>query len=348
MRKKISILLILCIFTTLILFGCSQTAESSVSKTDFYFHTIIKITLYGTRDEAPIDECFALAKKFEELFSTSIETSEISQINSLAGTGEYTPVSQETLELLQAGIHYGKLSDGKFDITVGALSSLWNISEISSTLESDTNETNASVIPDKNEIVNLLFHVDYNKIHIDGNKVYLEDPDAQIDLGGIAKGYAADKMKAYLNQKGYTEGIINLGGNVLTLGEKTSQEPYSIGIQKPFSATGEVLGVVKTQDSSVVTSGIYERYYRVDEKIYHHILDLDTGYPCDNGLYEVTIISSSSMDGDALSTTCFALGLEAGMQLIESIENAEAIFVTDDLKILTSSGIGEKIQFEQK
>ena len=202
-------------------------------------------------------------------------------------------------------------------------------------------------LPSKDEIAEALSHVNYKNIEIKGNDVCLLDPQAKLDLGGIAKGYIADQMRSYLRDQGITEGVISLGGNVLTLGEKASGDNYAIGIQKPFAASGTSLGVIKVKDASVVSSGIYERYYRIGDKIYHHILDTTTGYPIENDLYQVTIISKSSMDGDALSTTCFALGLEEGMNLIENTKDTEAIFVTNDGKPHCSSGIGNTVIFEE-
>jgi thiamine biosynthesis lipoprotein len=189
--------------------------------------------------------------------------------------------------------------------------------------------------------------VDYQKIEITGNQVRLVDPASKIDVGGIAKGYIADQMRAYLNGEGITTGVISLGGNVLTLGEKEGDDVYTIGIQKPFAETGTALGTIRIKDASVVSSGIYERYYRVDGQLYHHILDTATGYPVTNNLEQVTIISEKSMDGDALSTTCFALGLDEGMKLVEDTAGVEAVFVTDDGEVHTSSGIGDDadIQF---
>ena len=157
----------------------------------------------------------------------------------------------------------------------------------------------ASVVPSDAQIQSELSHVNYRNIQINGNDVMLTDSNAKLDLGGIAKGFIADKMKAYLQSKKITSGIINLGGNVLTVGEKSDGSDYTVGIQKPFDESGEPICTVKIKDKSVVTSGIYERYYRVDGKLYHHILDTTTGYPVKNNLYSVTIISDSSCDGDA-------------------------------------------------
>ncbi len=342
-KRLIGITLILTLFSGF-LSGCSSEPKK-VSKEGFYFDTIITITLYGTDDEKYINDCFSLAKEYENKFSNTIAGSEISQIND--AEGKYVTVSDDTLELIQEGINYGKESDGKFDIAIGTLSDLWNISEIAENAASSDNEVDASVLPSNDDIKKALAHIDYRSIEIKGNQVRLTDPDVKLDLGGIAKGYIADQMRARLRDEGITEGVISLGGNVLTLGEKASGDDYSIGIQKPFAASGTSLGVIKVKDASVVSSGIYERYYRIGDKIYHHILDTKTGYPVENNLYQVTIISKSSMDGDALSTTCFALGLDEGMKLIEQTKDTEGIFVTEDGKTHCTSGIGNTVRFEE-
>ncbi|MCM1105810.1 MAG: FAD:protein FMN transferase [Blautia sp.] len=336
-----AVLLVPCLLAPL-LSGCAH-APQKVSKSGFYFDTIITVTLYGTTDASYIDQCFSLAAEYERKLSNTIADSEISKIN--AGAGDFVEVSDETLALLQAGIHYGEISGGSFDITVGRLSELWNIPEIAKNSKGDDNEADASVLPDFDMLNETLSHVDYKKIAIDGNKIKLEDPQAAIDLGGIAKGFIADKMREYLQREGITSGILNLGGNVLTIGEKADGAFYSVGIQKPFADSGVSLGTLSLRDASVVSSGIYERYFRVDGKLYHHILDTATGYPVENNLYQVTIISESSMDGDALSTACFALGLSDGMALVESLENVEAVFVTGDGVLHYSSGIGDDITF---
>lgn len=141
--------------------------------------------------------------------------------------------------------------------------------------------------------------------------------------------------------------MINLGGNVLTLGDKPDGSNYNIGIQKPFSDDGTAIASVEVSDETVVSSGVYERYFYVGDNFYHHILNPKTGYPYDNNLLGVTIICPKSVDGDGLSTTCFALGLEDGMKLIESLDDTEAIFITDDYELHTTSGIGSNIPFHE-
>lgn len=331
------------IFT--LLSGCS-TAPPSISKSDFYFDTVITITLYGTSDATYIDQCFALAADYEQKFSNTIIESEISKINSAAGKTA-VEVSDDTLELLSAGIAYGEQSNGAFDITIGNLSDRWNFSEIANRSVNNNQQTDAANIPTQAELKSLIQHIDYHNISLQDNSVLLKDPDSKIDLGGIAKGYIADQMKQYLNQQGITSGIINLGGNVLTIGCKADNNYYTIGIKRPFDPNGKAIATVKVKDKSVVTSGVYERYFKVGQQLYHHILNPDTGYPYDNGLYSVTIISDSSMDGDALSTTCFALGLKEGLTFIEKLSDTEAIFITSDMQIYQSSGIGTTIPFSE-
>ena len=335
MRKKIISVFVILLLFVLILYSLGHASfsetEDSVSKSGFYFDTIIKVTINEADCEAYLDECFALADKYEKMLSTTIPDSDISRIN--AANGSPVLVCDDTIELLSDGLSYCALSDGNFDITIGKLSSLWDFSN------------NTGTIPAEDEITAALATVDYHNIVMDGNYVSVKN-GSSIDLGGIAKGFIADKMKAYLNENGITNGIINLGGNVLTLGKKEDGSYYKIGIQKPFSDTGTALAAVSITDKTVVSSGVYERYFKKDGKLYHHILNPKNGYPYENDLIGVTIICDRSIDGDGLSTTCFSLGLDGGMALIESLPDTEAIFITDDNELHTSSGIGSDIPLE--
>ena len=260
----------------------------------------------------------------EGLFSATIDTSEVSEINQ--AEGKPVTVSPETAELISKGVEYGRLSNGRFDVTIAPASSLWNFTD-------NTENT----IPDPEKLDEAVSHIDYSCIQIEGNTVTLTDPEARIDLGGIAKGYIADRLKEYLISEGIEHALIDLGGNMLTLGGRYDGTAFRIGIQRPFAETGTVMAAVSVRDKSVVSSGDYERYFEKDGVVYHHILDPDTGYPVQNDLDQVTIISDESVDGDALSTTCFTLGLEEGMKLIRSLDGVEAVFVTKDGKLHTSS-----------
>lgn len=342
-KRKRALCIALSIMLSTSVVGCSLPRKNdSISKTGFYFNTVITVTLYNSSKEDLLENCFSMADTYEHYFSNTISDSDISKIND--ADGDYVTVHDETIELLQKGIYYGDLSNGKFDITIGTLSNLWDFSD--KALEKE-NTSSTSLVPSDTDIKNALATVNYKNVKIDGNQAALTNADATLDLGGIAKGYIADKMKDYLNENGVTSGIINLGGNILVLGPKDDGNAYRIGIQKPFDDDGNSIASVSITDQTVVSSGVYERYFKENGVLYHHILDTSTGYPYDNHLLGVTIITKKSVDGDGLSTTCFALGLEDGMALIESLPDTEAIFITDDYELHTSSGIGKTIPFKK-
>ncbi len=313
------ILCFLLLTTALLLSGCAGKTNNPISKTALYFDTVVTITLYDSDNLALLNRCFEECEAFEQTVSRTIETSEIYQINH--ADGKPLEVSDVTLELIQKGVAYGDLTNGKFDITIAPLSELWDF------------KSNTGQIPSEEDIQEALSHVNYRNILIEGNTVTLTDPQAAIDLGGIAKGYMADRIKEYLENEGVKSALINLGGNVLTIGKKPDGSPFHIGIQKPFDKQGNAITSVDAVNSSVVSSGVYERYFEVDGVFYHHILDTQTGYPCDNHLLGVTILSESSVDGDALSTSCFLLGLEDGQKLVDSLDGVEAIFITEDYQL---------------
>lgn len=303
--------------------GCGNSSQKQVRKTSFFLNTVITITLYGTEEETLIDRCFELCRDYEALLSRTLDGSEIYNLNSrLTDT-----VSDETAALIQAGLSYSRLSNGAFDITIGSCSSLWDFS------------AEAPVLPDKAALSEALTHVGYEKVSVNGNSVTFSDDRTLLDLGAIAKGYIADCLKEFLLENGVRSATIDLGGNILCVGEKPDGSDFKIGIQKPFDEQGTPVIAVSLSDWSVVTSGIYERYFEEDGTLYHHILDPSTGYPCDNGLLSVTILSEHSLDGDALSTACFSLGLSDGMALIDSLDNIYAVFITDDYELHYSAGL---------
>lgn len=303
-----------------------QGSNKQVSKTSFFLSTVVTITLCGTEDDSLIEECFSLCDKYEKTLSRTLEGSEIYALNHRTAS----TVSEETLSLIEIGLKYSALSDGALDIAIGSCSSLWDF----------TAETPS--LPDKAALSEALAHVGYEKLSLNGNTVSFSDDQTLIDLGAIAKGYIADRLKDFLVENGVTSAIIDLGGNVLCIGDKPDGSPFRIGIQKPFDPQGTPMLVVPVSDRSVVTSGIYERYFEEDGKLYHHILDPATGYPCENNLLSVTILSEHSVDGDALSTACFSLGLEEGTDLIDSLDEIYAIFITDDYEVHYSEGLLEQ------
>lgn len=333
MKKITSVLLaFVLILANFFQTGCKH-APSPLSQTGFYFDTVITITLYGENSQKHIEHCFAMAEEYENLLSATKENSDIWNLNH--SNGQPVTVSEETLSLIKIGLDYAKKSQGAFDISVGQLSSLWKFDE------------NPPQIPNSSDIISALQSVDYHNIQISNQQVTLKN-NAKLDLGGIAKGYIADRMKDYLIAEKETSGLINLGGNVLTLSAKSNTDSpyYHIAIQKPFSKDGESIASVKVIDKSVVTSGVYQRYFKKNNQLYHHILNLEDGYPCKNDLYSVTILSDRSVDGDALSTMVFLMGLEDGLAYVEKTKNIEAIFVTSDNKVHVTSGMGKDISYE--
>lgn len=320
----LTISVIICTYTS----GCSRTVEP-VTETGFYLDTVVQITLYDTDGRKScienIQECFTLINNYEHLFSTTIEGSDVWKINHADG-GPVT-VSDDTIRLLQTALHYSELSEGRVDLTVLPLSSLWDFGS----------EGNAHK-PDDDAISEAVSHIDYHTVLIDGNVVTLSDPEAAIDLGFIAKGYIADRLKEYLLAQGVESACINLGGNLITIGNKPDGQPYRIGIQKPFASEGEIITAINVTDSSAASSGVYERFFYEDDILYHHLLDTAIGYPADNDIAGVTILSPSSMDADALSTTCFFLGIDAGIELIESLDDTEVLFITMDGNLVHSDG----------
>ena len=317
---------ILLLSITSMITGCTKNTEP-ISRTGFYFDTVIQITLYDTEDDSVLDGCFALAEKYENLFSTTKEGSDVWNINH--GNGEPVIVSMETFSLLDTAIDYAIMTHGVVDPTVRPLSELWNFGSEST-----------HQIPEETAITDALSHISYQNIHF-GDALYseadaaayktiiLSDPEAAIDLGFIAKGYIADKMKEYLLLQGVESACISLGGNVITIGEKPDGSPFRIGIQEPFAPEGTALDTVEIRDTSVVTSGIYERYFYEGDTLYHHVLDTSTGYPVENELASVTIICESSTKADALSTSCLCMGLEEGRQYLDRAK-VEYLLITKD------------------
>lgn len=321
--KRILALLLL----GLILFsipGC-QKSNQPVTYTDYYFNTVISLTFYSANDCALAEECFALCEKYENLLSRTVEGSDIWRINH--SNGEPVSVSTDTYDLLEQALYYCELTDGKIDITVAPLMDLWNFTEAA----------DETVPPSPEEINVLLEHVNYRLVELgENNTVTLKDAESSIDLGFIAKGFIADQIKEHLVSQGVSSALINLGGNVCTIGNKPDGTAYTVGIQQPFAPAGTTSDVVQITDSSVVTSGTYERYFTYENIVYHHILDATTGYPVANGLTGVTIICDSSTTADALSTTCFVLGPEDALEYIQTLDNAECILINDSGQILYS------------
>jgi len=248
--------------------------------------------------------------------------SEISLLNASAGCSS-VPVSADTFLLLSESRRYSAISGGAFSITTRALSALWEI------------HARCGTVPSRMEVEHALTLVDDQDILLDeeAQTAELRRFGQSVDLGAIAKGYAADEVRRILLEGGVTGALINLGGTVCVIGDAKH-----VGIQHPDRLTGCAMGRVSLSDGCAVTSGDYERFYEVDGTRYHHIVDPRTGYPSKSGLRSVTLIGESALALDALSTAVFVLGAEAGLTLIREL-NAEAVFVTNEMNVYCSDGL---------
>lgn len=328
----------------------STTGNQPISISSIKLNTAVQITIYDSQDKALLDDCLALCDKYELIFSRTNDKSELYKLNHrkdvsdgdfstdgpttpcpVSGTADTWHISEDLAALLSEGLDITRESDGAFDIAIAPLTSLWDF-----TAEDPE-------VPDDAAIQKALPLCSSDGVTIDGQDITLPSDDIQFDVGAIAKGYIADRLKDFLIKKGVKSAIINLGGNVLCIGSKPDGTPFKIGIQKPFADRNETEAVMDITGKSVVSSGIYERCFKQDGKLYHHILNPQTGYPYDNGLISVTIISDQSVDGDALSTTCFALGLEDGLKFAEK-KGVQAVFITEDYELHYTDGFRDEIK----
>jgi thiamine biosynthesis lipoprotein len=266
----------------------------------------------------------------EDTGAANSPESDLERINRNAGR-EPVKVPEDLITVLEKALYYAELSGGAFDPTVGPLVKLWGIG------------TETARVPGADELQAALGLVNWRDVQIDREKgtVFLQRPGMALDLGAIAKGYAADEAAALIKKSGPRRGIIDLGGNILAFGERQGNKPWRIGVQDPGRERGGYLGILLVQDKSVVTSGVYERFFEAEGRRYHHILSTQNGRPVDNGLLSVTIIADFSIDADGLSTTVFALGYEKGRALVESLPGVEAIFVFADKSVRRTPGAGE-------
>nr|WP_205608231.1 FAD:protein FMN transferase [Clostridium sporogenes] len=312
----------------LVFVGCDSKSEEPVSRETYLMGTIINIKAYGKNADKAVQASVDKISDIENKMSLNISTSEINKINKNAGIAP-VKVSKNTFDVVKASLIYSEKTKGSFDITVEPLVSLWGIG------------TDKARIPSKDEINNALKLINYKDVVTNEKEstIMLKRKGQAIDLGAIAKGYTADELKKVLLNYNVSSAFLNLGGNVYVLGNKPDKTPWKIGVQNPLEPRGDYLGIVSVSDKSVVTSGNYERFFERNGKRYHHIFDTKTGYPAEKGLISVSIISNKSIDGDALSTSVYTLGLDEGKKLIESLKDVEAVFVTNDKKVYITSGL---------
>ncbi|MFW5961669.1 MAG: FAD:protein FMN transferase [bacterium] len=332
-NKKIIIISIFLVFL-LILTACENNGEELPQAEDnaFLMDTLVQMRAHGENSELAVEESMERIKEIENLMSKTIDTSDIYKLNNNPETE--IEIDNESRKVLEKAVEFAELTAGDFDPTIGALVELWGIG------------SEDAAVPEESEIESALANTGYEHLNLNNNSAEINKKGVKIDLGGIAKGYAAEEVKKIVQKYDVEHAFVNLGGNVLVIGDKVEGSPWKIGIQDPREGRGSVMAVVDAVDLTIVTSGNYERYFEEDGELYHHILDPKTGYPAENNLLSVSIISENSFDADALSTAVYVMGLEKGMEFIENMENVDVMFITKELKVYLSSGIEEKVNIK--
>lgn len=321
-----AIIIIMLITASLGVAFTKNRAPKAVSDSKWLMGTLVEMRVFGSR--AALDGAFRRIEDLDNAMGRTLKGSQVYNINQKAGQS-WVSVDQDTLHVIQEAVKYAKLTGGLYDPSVGPLVEIWGIG------------TDQAKIPKLDAIKRAQTLIDYHSIEIDteGRRVKLQHADMALDLGGIAKGYGADAAAKFLRSKGVKSAFLNLGGNVYVMGGKPDGSPWRIGIQDPEGTRGTHIAILEVKDTSIVTSGPYERYFMEDGTRYHHILDPRTGYPAESGLISVTIVSPSSLAADALSTGVFILGKDKGLALLETLDNVEGILITRDHQIYTTSGL---------
>jgi thiamine biosynthesis lipoprotein len=330
-NKKLLFIAIIAV-VLLTLTGCSNDKELPQAEDNaFLMDTLVQMRAHGENAEAAVEASMERIREIENLMSKTIENSDIYQLNNNPETE--IEIDQESMKVLEKAVNFAEITDGDFDPTIGALVELWGIG------------TENAAVPEETEINEALANTGYEHLILKENSAEITKTGVKIDLGGIAKGYAAEEVKKVVQEYQIEHAFVNLGGNVLVIGNKVDGSPWKIGIQDPREGRGDVMAIVDAVDKTIVTSGNYERYFEEDGKLYHHILDPKTGYPADNNLLSVSIISENSFDADALSTAVYVMGLKKGMQFIEEMEDIDVMFITEELDVYLSSDLKDIVEF---
>ncbi len=338
MKKSICVLIAF-ISVVLNFTSCDSSKNQSYKKSNIVMDTAVTLSAYGANSKKAVEESFKKLDEINEMASTTISDSDVYKINSSSGSS-YVKVHPEIMKMIETSIKYSKLSDGAFDITLGPIINLWGIG------------TDNERLPLEEEIKTKLPLVGYDKISINekDSSVMLQKQGMAIDLGGIAKGFAADEVLKIYKKYNIENGLINLGASsIYAIGKNEENKQWSVGIKHPRNDDPEkYMGIIKLSDEALSTSGDYERYFIKDNKRYHHIIDPKTGYPVDNGVMSDTIVidgntEDNSMLSDLLTTTVFALGPEKGLKLINNLQGISCEITTSDYKVYTSDDFKDKI-----
>ena len=320
--------ILLCVLAAALLLTACSNNVSKVSGEYYALDTICTQQVTGGDAQAAADEVSAMLARITTEMSMN-EGSDLFAVNFAAPQG--AQVSPESASLLQTALSLATLTSGVFDPTIGPVSSLWDIS-------------GTPRVPSAEELASAVPLVDYTGVTIEGTTVTLAKQGMMLDFGGIGKGYAADLAAQIYEKHGVQTALLNLGGNIFAYGTKADGSDYRIGLRDPDGADNDYFAIVSVQNSSVVTSGVYERYFESNGVTYHHLFNPETGYPTDNGLAAVTVVCESSTKADALSTALFVMGLEDGLAFAELQDDVEAAFITTDKKVYITDGLKGSIE----
>lgn len=324
------LLFVLILIASMCFQGCEKE-DATHSIQIFAMDTVIDITAWGDNAQQGADAARSEIYRLEKLFSVTMEESDIYRLNNSGGAE--TAVSDEVYQLLEKAKSASDVSFGKFDATIYPVMKLWGFTE------------KAYRVPADEEISNALMLVGYENIILSGdNKVTLLN-GAQLDLGGIAKGYIGDKAAQAMKDAGVKYGLISLGGNVRTIGEKPDGEKWSIGIKQPDS--NDYFATISTEECSVITSGAYQRNFTFEGVTYHHIIDPETGKPSSSDAVSVTVVGKDGALCDALSTALFAGGSTFAEEIRKSCDEFEYIILTSDNKVYVSQGLKDSFSLQE-
>ncbi len=309
--------------------GCQK--RSLPAQSQLHLGTVCTINLFEAGTTELYTRMFQRLKEIEQVFSAKLAASNLSQVNQAAGIAAVV-VPEELVLVLQEALRIAERTGGAFDPTVGPLADLWDIGG------------DGSRVPSPEEIEHARSLVDWRLVEIDpaASTVYLPRQGMALDLGGIAKGYAADQLAAMAQEAGLERALLDLGGNIYAYGTKADGSSWRVGVKDPANPAGSPALALSVWNRSVVTSGMYERFFEQEGIRYHHILNPATGYPVQNDIQSVTIVSTSSLLADALSTSVFILGRERGLRLLES-EAAEGVIIGEDQGVYATSGLANQV-----
>lgn len=307
------------------LFIRTMDVVKNASRDGYAMDTVIHVSISVPRGSSKpgdiLDDVFSLIEELDTSLSMHSASSDVAMINAEAGISPVR-VGEEAFSVIKSAKEWAAVAEGWFDPTIGAVSGLWDIAGHSAS---------ADMAPSDEQIAEALTTVGYEALDIvDPNEVYLTNRGAKIDLGGIAKGYASQRVQGFLKAKGVASALVDLGGNVVLIGGRPNGEPWRIGIQHPYEKRGVPFCALSVYGTSVITAGVYERFAEVDGKRYTHIFNPRTGYPIDGELLSVTVISSDPIAGDALSTAFIAMGQNRSIDLLRVLPGIEAVFVSKD------------------